>query len=132
MGIVITPPGPAAVALGSGAGAVPVQETVLTPVSATAAANNPVPVTVNGVAGQTQRLAGLSWSYSAAPTGGLLTVVVNGVTILQLDITASGPGSVPLAQGGLVCQAGQNVVVTLAAAGAAVVGRLNVATYTGP
>jgi hypothetical protein len=128
----ITPPGPVAVAAGSGAGSTPVQETPLTPVSATAAANNAVVVTVNGVAGLTQRLAALSWSYSAAPAGGSLTVVVNAVTVVQLDITAAGPGSLPLAQGGLICQAGQNVVVTLAAAGAAVIGRVNVATYTGP
>jgi len=91
-----------------------------------------VVLTINGVAGLTQRLAALSWSYSAAPTAGSITVVVNAVTIVQLDITAAGPGSVPLAQGGLICQAGQNVVITLAAAGAAVVGRVNAASYTGP
>lgn len=132
MGVTITPPAPAAVALGSGAGAAAVQETPLTPASATAAVNTAVVLTINGVAGQTIRLSALSWSYSGAPTGGLITVVVNAVTILQADISAAGPGSFPIAQGGLVCQAGQNVVITLAAAGAAVQGRVNAASYTGP
>ncbi|HEY6278446.1 MAG TPA: hypothetical protein VIX86_19195 [Streptosporangiaceae bacterium] len=132
MTVTVTPPGGSTVAAGTGAGASAVQETPLTPVSGTAAANTAVPITVNGVAGQTIRLAALSWSYSAAPAGGVLTAVVNGVTIFQCDITAAGFAAALIAQGGLICQAGQNAVITLAAAGAAVIGRLNVGYYYGP
>jgi hypothetical protein len=120
------------VGVGTGAGASAVQETPLTPVSATAAVNTAVAITINGVAGQTIRLAALSWSYNAAPTAGTITVVVNGVTIFQADITAAGFAAAMIAQGGLICQAGQNAVITLTAAGAAVTGRLNVGSYYGP
>jgi hypothetical protein len=131
VGVAISPPGGAVAGVGSGVGADLVQETPLTPVSGTAAANTAVAITVNGVAGQTIRLAALSWSYSAAPTAGTITVVVNGVTIFQSDITAAGFAAALIAQGGLVCQVGQSAVITLTAAGAAVVGRLNVGSYYG-
>ena len=131
MGISVTPPGPALVPVGTGAGAEAVQETPLTPASATAAANTAVVVTVTGVAGQTVRIGAIVVSYSAAPTAGSLTVVVNGVTVFQIDITAAGPTVVPIPQGGLICQAGQNAVITLAAAGAAVVGRVSAGSYYG-
>ena len=132
MAVIVTPPAPSAVAVGSGAGAALTELAPSTPQSGTAAANTAVTVTITGVAGQTIRINALSGSYSAAPTAGTVTVVVNGVTIFQADITAAGIFSAPLPDGGLICQAGQNAVVTLAAAGAAVVGRLNVASYTGP
>lgn len=117
--------------VGDANGSTPVTETPTTPVSATAAANTAVVITVNGVANQTIRITELSCSYSAAPTAGALTVVVNGVTIFQADITAGGFTSVPLPPGGLKCQSGQNAVITLTAAGAAVAGRLNAGSYYG-
>lgn len=132
MSVTVVPPGPAVVGVGTGAGASAVQETPLTPVSGTAAVNTAVTITVTGVAGQTIRLAALSGSYSAAPTGGTITVVVNGVTIFQADLTAAGLFVVPIAQGGLICAAGFSAVITLTAAGAAIVGRLNVGSYFGP
>lgn len=132
MGIQVTLPTPAQIASGTGAGSIPVQETPATPQSGTAAVNTAVAITIAGVALQTIRITHLSWSYSAAPTAGSLTVVVNGVTIWQSDITSAGSGAVPLPPGGIICQAGQNAVVTLSAAGAAVAGRLNVASITGP
>jgi hypothetical protein len=130
MGMRIVPPGSAVDQTGNPTGTAQVAELAATPVSATAAANTAVVITVNGVAGQSIRLEHLSTSYSAAPTGGALTVVVNGVTIWQADIIAGGPTLPPLPPGGLLCQAGQNAVITLTAAGAAVVGRVNVATTT--
>jgi hypothetical protein len=65
----------------------------------------------------------IQWSYSAAPTGGKLTIANDGVTELEFDITAAGPGSLSLYFPGTVSKA---VVVTLAAPGGAVVGKLNV------
>ena len=131
MGISVEPPGPAIIPAGTGAGASQVQQTPSSPVSATAAVNTAVAVTITGVAGQTIKITGLAVSYNAAPTGGLLTVVVNAVTILALDISAAGPTAPPLPAGGIICQAGQSAVITLAAAGAAVAGRVNVATQQG-
>lgn len=130
MGIAVIPPGQPVSAGGTPQAVGQVVLVPETPVSATAAANTQVQITVNGVAGQTIRLTHLSGSYSAAPTGGTLTVVVNGVTVYQADITAGGQFVIPLPDGGLQCQAGQNAVITLTAGGAAVVGRLNVTSHT--
>jgi len=131
MGIEVQPAPVPVSSVGGTAGTVPVTPVPSTPVSATAAVNTAVTVTITGVAGQSVRLTALSVSYNAAPTGGAVTVVVNAVTILQLDIAAAGPFAVPLPAGGLECQAGQNVVITLAAAGAAVNGRVSAASYLG-
>ena len=125
MGMRIVPPGTAVDQTGNPTGTPQVAELAATPVSATAAVNTAVVITITGVAGQSIRIEALSGDYNAAPTAGLLTIVVNAVTIWQADITAAGLFSVPLPQGGLLCQAGQNAVLTLAAAGAAVAGRLN-------
>jgi hypothetical protein len=130
MGMRVVPPGVAVDQSGNPVGTAQVAELAATPVSATAAANTAVSITVTGVAGQSIRLQHLSASYSAAPTGGTLTVVVNAVTIWQADIIAGGPMLASLPPGGLLCQAGQNAVITLTAAGAAVVGKLNVGTTT--
>jgi hypothetical protein len=131
MGVVITPPGPGAVTVGSGAGATPVQETPSTPQSASAAVNNPVVLTINGIAGQTIRITALSSAYNSAPAGGGISVVVNGVTIFQGVINNSGLVGMPLPPGGLLCQAGQNAVITLNNGGAAVSGAINAAFYYG-
>lgn len=131
MGIQVRLPSAPLNTVGGTNGTVPVTPTASTPVSATAAANTAVTVTLPGVAGQAVRITSLSVSYNAAPTGGLLTIVVNAVTILQLDITAAGPVAIPLPTGGLECQSGQSAVITLAAAGAAVTGRVNVSSYQG-
>lgn len=125
-------PAPTPVAtVGGTSGTVPVTDTPATPASATAAVNTAVVVTIAAVAGQAVRLTSLAVSYNAAPTAGSVTVVVNAVTILQLDISAAGPSAVPLPPGGLECQAGQSCVITLAAAGAAVAGRVSVSSYYG-
>jgi hypothetical protein len=101
------------------------------PVSATAAANTAVVITIAGVAGQAICINALSASYSVAVAGGLLTIVVNGVTIYQIDITAIGPVTIPLPDSGIECALGQNAVITLAAGGATAIGKLNVASYMG-
>lgn len=131
MGIDVRLPGAPVSAGGAISGTVPVNLPVSTPVSATAAVNTAVVITINGVAGQAIRITHLSFSYSGAPTGGALSVVVNAVTILQLDIGAAAEFAVPLPDGGIECQAGQSAVITLAAAGAAVAGKLNVASFFG-
>lgn len=94
--------------------------------AATAAANSAVVKTYAAVPGKCHVIGGVAWSYSAAPTGGNLKIEDGaGVVILDLDITAAGPGSVPFSppkRG----TANTDLVITLAAAGAAVVGKLNI------
>ena len=63
------------------------------------------------------------WSYSVAPTAGRLTLTVDGTIRLDVDITAAGPGALPL---DLLTAEQAAVVITLAAGGAAVVGKLSV------
>lgn len=131
MGVQVVYPGAPQSTQGSTAGSTPVNLIPATPASGTAAVNTAVTLTIVGAAGLAIRICALSGSYNAAPTGGVLTVVVNGVTILQADITAAGLFTIPLPDGGLECAAGFNAVITLSAAGAAVAGRLNVASFTG-
>ena len=131
MGLLIDVAPAAPQLIGDTSGALLTVEVPSTPVSGTAAVNTQVQLTITGVAGQTIRITSLSASYNAAPTGGTLTVVVNAVTIFQVDITATGPVSISLPGSGLKCQAGQSAVITLTAAGAAVTGKLNASSYFG-
>ena len=84
-------------------------------------------MTLAATTGKAWVITALSWSYNAAPTGGLVTVQDRATTVLELAITATGPGEVSLPLAGVAGSTGNAVTVTLAAAGAAVTGRLNVA-----
>jgi len=70
---------------------------------------------------------GFSGFYSAAPTGGLLTVAGGGLNY-SWPITASGAGFLPLPPGGGGEKTDKSspIVITLAAAGPADIGYLNV------
>lgn len=100
------------------------------PLSTVAAPNTAVTATYAAVPGQRHRLTLCSWSYSAAPTAGRLTVVDGATTVVDVDIAATGQGALPLPPGGIVGTTNQAMVVTLAAAGAAVVGKLATAKLT--
>lgn len=72
----------------------------------------------------------VEWSYDAAPTAGALTIEDGaGNTVFKVDISLSGPGGfvwfVPKRM-----TANTDTVVTLAAAGAAVSGIVNVGAWT--
>ena len=86
------------------------------PAAATAAV-----ITKAAVAGRRWLIHNIQWSYSAAPTGGKLTITDGGTTIFDIDITAAGPGSVDLTLKGSLNSA---VVITLASGAGAVVGKL--------
>jgi len=88
------------------------------------AANTAAVITLAAEAGRRHVVRYLAWSYSAAPTGGRLTVTDGGTNKLVVDITAAGQGSLNLTNGfqGAVNSA---VVATLAAGGAAVTGKLS-------
>lgn len=90
------------------------------PAAATAAV-----VTLAAIEFKRRVVARIVWSYSAAPTGGKLTITGEGTTF-EFDITAAGPGSLPLCYVGAENTA---VVVTLASGGGTVVGKLNVEHY---
>lgn len=72
--------------------------------------------------GKRYAFAGIVWSYSAAPTGGALTVTIGGRTLMTFDITSAGPGFIPTP----IYKGGDNeaLVVTLAAPGGAVIGKV--------
>lgn len=90
-----------------------------------AAGNAAAVITLAAVPGEFHVLDQLWFSYSAAPTGGRLTIAIGGVTKLDLDVTQSGPGPIPLNRmnGG---KANEEVVITLAAGGSGVTGKLNI------
>jgi hypothetical protein len=80
-------------------------------------------------AGVSHVISGIAWSYSAAPTGGNLTIEDgSGTTVFTMDITSSGAGFIPmvLPKRGTANTA---MIVTLAAGGSAVTGRVNVLTH---
>jgi hypothetical protein len=131
MGVSIQLPSAPQSTLGGTAGSVPVNMTPATPVSATAAANTAVTATINGIAGQSIRINSLSCGYSGAVGVGLLTIVVNTVTILQCEVNAENTLVLPLPDGGIECQAGQSAVITLAAGGAGAVGFVNASSLYG-
>lgn len=89
------------------------------------AANTAATFTVDAVPGVKKVLEHVSWSYTAAPTGGNLKIESpSGTVIHEQDITAAGPDSLNFANG-LPGASGAAIVVTLAAGAGAVVGSVN-------
>jgi hypothetical protein len=69
-------------------------------------------------------LGGLVWSYSADPSGGKLTVAVNGgATLFEADIIKGGHEEVLFPQT-FRCPAGATIDITLAGGGGTIVGKL--------
>lgn len=80
-------------------------------------------------AGVAHLIEGVAWSYSAAPTGGRLTITDAGVTVFDIDITAAGPGYIPFPRGLRSDAANTAMVVTLASGAGAVAGKVAVIGY---
>jgi hypothetical protein len=89
---------------------------------ATAAANTLVQITLP--AGARQTLTGICWSYSDTPTGGQLTIMGGGWNF-DVDVTQGGPGFIPFPPR-MRATDNNPIVITLAAAGVGVVGKLNI------
>jgi hypothetical protein len=71
----------------------------------------------------------VSWSYNADPTAGRLTITgLNGGQTWSVDVTKGGPGALPLPP--LSGELNTAVVVTLAAGGSGVTGKVNVSYHT--
>ncbi len=92
------------------------------------AANTAAVVTLAAAGANKRRVVRTAgWSYSAAPTAGKVTISDAGTDVWAQDITGAGPAIETLEYvGGVNTQ----IVVTLAAGGGTVVGKLNVLSYT--
>lgn len=88
------------------------------------AVNTNAVITYAAVPGQRHRLTGLGFSYNAAPTGGRLTVVDGATTRVDIDLTSAGYTDLTLPPGGIFGAVNTALVITLAAAGAAVTGKV--------
>lgn len=66
-----------------------------------------------------------AWSYDGDPTGGALTIAVDGGTWFKIDIVKAGPGQFTF-DPPLKATANKQVVVTLAAGGSGISGIVNV------
>jgi|FLYN01.1.fsa_nt_gi riboflavin biosynthesis pyrimidine reductase len=99
--------------------------------TATAAANTAVTLTYAAhTDGQAHVVGEIIASYSAVPTGGNLTIEDGaGTTVFQADITAAGPVAIvfdpPIAS-----RRNTALIITLAAGGTSVVGKLNARHWT--
>lgn len=89
-------------------------------------ANTNAVVTFAALAGGRHTIEGIAWSYSGSPTGGNLTITDGNLgTVFNLDVTAAGPGYIPLIPP--ACgTVNASLVVTLAAGGSGVLGKLTV------
>jgi len=94
---------------------------------ATAAANAAVVITYPAIAGTRHTVEQVTASYSGGtPAGGTLTIEDGAGTIVyQEDVPAAGPNRIPFAPP-LAGTPARALVVTLSAAGAGVIGKLNV------
>lgn len=91
----------------------------------TPAINTAAIITYTAVAAAKHVIRGVAWSYDAAPTGGnLLIEDVSGTTVFSLDITAAGPGFIPLTKKGAAINTA--MIITLSAGGGGVTGKVNV------
>lgn len=98
--------------------------------TATAAANTAVAITYTANANVRHAVKQIVVSYSAAPTGGNLTIADGaGTTVFDVAITAAGPTTITL-DPPLSGSYNTALVITLAAGGAAIVGKLNARHYT--
>lgn len=90
-----------------------------------ASANGAAAITIAADADEAWILDHVSYSYNAAPTAGKLTISFGGTTEFELDITAAGPEVLHFGPQGLSAgNRNEAVVITLAAAGAAVTGKV--------
>jgi hypothetical protein len=93
------------------------------PAAATAAT-----VTLAAVAGQAWVLSQIAWSYSAAPTGGSLTIAWGSVSMV-FAIIAGGPSQLVFPDP-LRLPTNTAVIITLASGGGSVVGTVYPLGYT--
>jgi len=98
----------------------------------TASANTAVVVTLAAAGASIYNiLAGVYWSYSGGtPAGSIKIEDVSGTTVFQADITAAGPGFFMFDPPIRNAVANHALIITLAAAGSGVIGKLSVHAWT--
>lgn len=90
------------------------------------AVNTAAIVTYAATASVKHVITGIAWSYDAAPTGGNLKVEdVSGTTVFTIDITDKGAGFFVFPKPKKSAAANTAMIITLAAAGAAVTGKVS-------
>lgn len=86
--------------------------------------NTAAVITLAAATGETHVVDQVAWSYDDDPTGGNLKIEDDTTTIFTVDITSKGPGFIPF-EGGIQGTTGNKVVITLAAGGAGIAGKVN-------
>lgn len=89
---------------------------------ATESAGDAVTIAIDGTDYSGAKIGGVIWSYSAAPTGGALSIDVDGDIVMSIDITAAGPGAIYF-PGEVKAKSGSTLTFTLAGV-ASVIGKL--------
>ena len=89
------------------------------------AVNTVAIVTLTAVTDKRRELHGIAWSYNASPTGGSVIIEDGSTTIFKVFVAATGPDSLNFNRT-IFSTPGQALTITLAAAGGAVTGTLNV------
>ena len=87
------------------------------------AANTAATITLAAPTSGNRRINQIAWSYDGDPTGGRLSITDGGSTVFDLDITKGGPGYLPHP---IQITDGAAMVITLAAGGDGITGKLNV------
>lgn len=90
--------------------------------------NTAAVITYTAVTGRTHALGGIEWSYDGTPTAGNLKIESGGSTIFSADVTTGGPGFIPF-DPPLLGTISQNLVITLAAGGSGISGKVNAAHW---
>lgn len=87
-------------------------------------ANTAASITLTASPDQRHKLQEVLWSYSGTPTGKITVTGLEGDD-MDVDVTAGGTGAIPLPPAAYG-RVNTSVVITIAAGGAGVIGKLNV------
>jgi hypothetical protein len=95
------------------------------------AANTAAIVTYTASATKKHVITGIAWSYSGGlPIGGNIKIEdVSGTTIFSLDITEQGPGSFEFPRPKISAAVNTAMIITLAAGGVGVTGKLSITNH---
>jgi hypothetical protein len=94
------------------------------------AVNTAAVVTYAGDATKKHAITGIAWSYAGGtPVGGNLQITDGGAVVFTVDIDKSGPGSYEFPRPKIGMASNSAMVVTLAAGGAGVTGKLSIENH---
>lgn len=93
------------------------------------AANTAAVVTYAASEGAKHVISGLAWSYDADPTGGNIKVADDGNTVFTIDIATKGAGFFTFPHPKVQATANKNLVITLAAGGDGITGKVSILNH---